>query len=111
MPVLPVPQALQAVGRQAAGRDAPSAGAAASREAAVQNAPPPKSPPLNIERALRALRQQAPALEFVLEGDRAIVKVVDRETGEVLRQIPAPEAIAAADALERMQGILLRLRA
>jgi len=111
MPVLPVPQAVSAVGRQAAGRGAPPESAAASREAAAQNAPPPEPPPADLERALRALRLQAPALEFVMDGDRAIVKVVDRETGEVLRQIPAAEAIAAADALERVHGILLRLKA
>jgi flagellar protein FlaG len=111
MPVLPVPQAFEAFGRQAAGRDAPATGAAASRAVETLAAPAAQSAPQPIERVLRTLRAQAPALEFVLDGDRAIVKVVDRETGEVLRQIPAPEAIAAGRALEHMQGILLRLKA
>ncbi|MDW8467990.1 MAG: flagellar protein FlaG [Burkholderiales bacterium] len=59
----------------------------------------------------RALRAQAPALEFVVDGRRAIVRVVDRETGEVLREIPPREAIAASRAIEHMQGLLIRLKA
>lgn len=111
MPVLPVPEAFQALGRQAAGRDAPIPGAAASRPLAPSGAPPAAPANGELERALVALGAQAPQVEFVVDGGRAIVRVVDRETGEVLRQIPAPEVIAASRAIEQLQGLLIRLKA
>ena len=40
-----------------------------------------------------------------------IVKVVDRETREVLRQMPTQEALEIAKALDRTQGLLIKLEA
>lgn len=111
MPVLPLPEAPQAFGRQAAGPGAPPAGAAASRTIASAGEAAHVPAPAELADALREMQSQAPALEFVLDGERAIVRVVDRETGEVLRQIPAEEAIAASRALARLQGLLIRLKA
>ncbi|MCX7961784.1 MAG: flagellar protein FlaG [Burkholderiales bacterium] len=111
MPVLPAPYALAAHGRQAAGRDAPAPGVAASRGPAAPEPVPVAAPAPALERALDALRAQAPALEFVVDGRRSVVRVVDRETGEVLREIPPREAIAASRAIEHMQGLLIRLKA
>ncbi len=101
MPVLPIPESAPASGRQAAGGGAPARSPAASR------AEPPA-----LDQVIATLRSQASgALEFVVDGDRTIVKVIDRQTRAVLRQIPAPEMIAIGRALERMQGILIRLKA
>lgn len=40
-----------------------------------------------------------------------IVKVVDRETKDVIRQIPSEEIITIAKALDRLQGLLIRQKA
>ncbi len=43
--------------------------------------------------------------------DRMIVKVVDRETGEVVREIPSEEMLKMAQALEKLQGLLVKQEA
>ena len=39
---------------------------------------------------------------------KTIVKLVDKETNEVIRQMPSREMLAIARALDRVQGLLLR---
>ena len=55
------------------------------------------------------LQQQARAVEF--EYDRTsrttVIRLVDLESGQVLRQFPSREMLAIAQALERMQGALV----
>ena len=40
-----------------------------------------------------------------------MVKVIDRSTKEVIRQIPSKEMLELAQALERLQGLLIRQQA
>ncbi|MFC6521248.1 flagellar protein FlaG [Undibacterium arcticum] len=40
-----------------------------------------------------------------------MVKVVDQRTQEVIRQMPSPEALEIAKALDKMQGLLIRQKA
>lgn len=40
-----------------------------------------------------------------------VVRVVDRSTQEVIRQIPSEEMLAIARALDRIQGLLIRQKA
>lgn len=49
-------------------------------------------------------------LEFSLDEDsgRWITRVIDRESGELLRQIPAEEVLAIARRLDQGQGLILR---
>lgn len=49
-------------------------------------------------------------IEFTVDEDskEQIVKVVDAETGDVIRQIPTEEALEISKALDRVQGLLLR---
>ena len=42
---------------------------------------------------------------------RIVVKVVDHETGEVIRQIPAEETLAIARNLDTPQGVIIRSKA
>lgn len=64
----------------------------------------------NINEALKSLSRN---LEFSIDSDsnRSIVKVVDHETKEVIRQMPTPEALEIAKALDRVQGLLIRQKA
>jgi flagellar protein FlaG len=63
-----------------------------------------------INEAMKGLSRN---LEFSIDSDsnRPIVKVVDQDTDEVIRQMPTPEAIEIAKALDRLQGLLVRHKA
>ena len=53
------------------------------------------------------------AVEFSLDDDTGItvVKVIDKNTKEVIRQIPSEEMLAIAKALDTVQGLLVRQKA
>lgn len=62
----------------------------------------------------KALKQSNKNLEFTIDSDtkRSIVKLVDSETGDVIRQFPSEEALAISKAIDRMQqGLLLKQEA
>jgi flagellar protein FlaG len=101
----------------------PSAHAAASQKAdgagGLQGVPGLKATdavqdatPVQTESALREVNAslRAIGLEFQLDADtdRMVVKVIDRETGDVIRQMPSEEVIRVAKVLEKMQGTLIR---
>lgn len=61
-----------------------------------------------------ALKQANKNLEFSVDetSNKTVMKVVDMDTGEVIRQIPSKEALAISMAVERMQqGMLLKQKA
>ncbi len=56
-----------------------------------------------------ALKPVAGALNFSLDDEtgQTLVKVVDRETDEVIRQIPSEELMRISKALDTLRGLLL----
>lgn len=55
----------------------------------------------------------APALQTVEfemdeEADRIVVKVVDKATQKVIRQMPNEEALAFSKTLDKLQGLVIR---
>lgn len=64
----------------------------------------------NINKTMQALSQN---LEFTIDedSDRTIVKVIDQETKEVIRQMPSKETLEIAKALDKVQGLLIRQKA
>ncbi|MEK8090573.1 flagellar protein FlaG [Thermithiobacillus plumbiphilus] len=76
---------------------------------------PPK--PEAVKEAVRgvneALRMLSRSIEFSVDEDtgRQLVKVVDQETKQVLRQIPSEEMLAIAKGLDRLVGLLIRDKA
>lgn len=68
-----------------------------------------------IDEANRVLTEKGRELTFEFNNDvgRVIVRLIDRKTGEVLRQIPSPEMVEIARLLdqERGTGSLLRANA
>jgi flagellar protein FlaG len=40
-----------------------------------------------------------------------VVKIIDRNSNEVIRQMPSEEAVALAEALDKLQGLLIRDKA
>jgi flagellar protein FlaG len=62
-----------------------------------------------IQRINEVLRQYG--VEFELnDTSRVITRIVDRESGDVLRQIPSEEVLAIAERLEELQGRLISLK-
>jgi len=61
----------------------------------------------DINKSLQASSQD---IEFSVDHDsnRTIVKVVDQKTKEVIRQIPSPETLEIAKALDNAQGLLIK---
>lgn len=62
----------------------------------------------------RALQQSNKNLEFTVdsETERPVVKLVDSETGDVIRQFPTEEALAISRAIDDFQqGLLIRQEA
>src|SRR5215510_136363 len=60
-----------------------------------------------------AIRPVGGALEFNVDetSGRTIVRVVDLETQQVIRQIPSEEMVELSRVLERLEGLLLDRRA
>ncbi len=61
----------------------------------------------------KALQTSSSNLEFTVDDDteRTIVKVVDQQTGEIIRQMPSLEALEIAKALDRAAGKLIHQEA
>ena len=90
-PVAPTPPVAPAADVQARAADPE----AVTRAAAAAN------------EALKAIRSE---LDFRVDEDtgRTVVRVVDRETGTVIRQMPSRELLEIAKTLDKLQGLLVR---
>ncbi len=63
-----------------------------------------------LERLKTAIPAKANALQFSVDeqsGD-TVVRIVDSETGDLIRQIPSKELVEIAHAIDKMQGLLLK---
>ena len=60
-----------------------------------------------------ALQKLSSNLEFTVDADsnRTIVKVMDTQTQEIIRQMPSVEAIEISKALDKLQGLLVKQKA
>ncbi|EWH03505.1 flagellar protein FlaG [Halomonas sp. BC04] len=64
-----------------------------------------------IQRINEVLRQYGVEFELNEMPSRVVTRIVDRDSGDVLRQIPSEEVLAIAERLDEMQGRLIRLEA
>jgi flagellar protein FlaG len=96
-------------------RDASVPRPAAQAHSAVQASPAVSSE--HVEQAIKdinkALKEQGRGLQFEIDPEtrHAIIKVVDTETQQVIRQMPTKEALDIARALDRLQSLLVRQKA
>ena len=73
--------------------------------------------PAQVERAVNevnaALESRSVGLQFEIDKDtdKVVVKVVDRENGEVIRQIPSEEVLRVAKVMGKAPGLLVSLSA
>lgn len=60
-----------------------------------------------VREANTTLAAKRAELQFVLEGEprQLVVKLIDRESKQVLRQFPSEEMIAIARNLDRLKGV------
>lgn len=71
----------------------------------------------DLEQAVKKVNEfvqsRASDVQFSLDEETGIrvVKVVDRSTKEVIRQIPSEEMLHIAQALDKLQGLLIRQKA
>jgi len=81
----------------------------------VQQKPEPT--PQQLQQAVHTINRQlsnSTSLEFSIDqsSKRTIVKVMDKDSGEVIRQIPSDAALAIAESIGEFQkGLLLRQEA
>lgn len=70
--------------------------------------------PADLQQALKevqtAINGVANDLRFSIDEDtgRTLIKIVDRETDEVIKQIPSEELLRIAKALDKFQGLLVK---
>ena len=59
------------------------------------------------------LKSASAGIEFQVDkqSERVIVRVVDTETKQLIRQVPTEEMVAISHALDRMTGLLLAQKA
>ena len=65
-----------------------------------------------VQRAAETINRQlqtvAPNLRFSVDEDtgKTVVRVVDTDTGEIIRQVPSEEVLAISRSIDRLQGLL-----
>lgn len=89
-----------------------SAPAAAAAAPAVQRADEQKLPELAVATQV-TLQPSMPAVQFAEdpESGKVIARVVNPDTGDLVRQIPSEDALALARALGRLQGVFVEQKA
>lgn len=66
-----------------------------------------------VRKANEFVRPLSDSIEFTLDQDsgRLIVKMVDLETQQVIRQFPSEEMLALIKAMDKLQGLLVEQKA
>lgn len=66
-----------------------------------------------VKKINQSMSTQSRGLEFSVDtsSKRTIVKVVDRQTNELIRQIPTVETLEIAHALDQAHGLLIKQQA
>lgn len=66
-----------------------------------------------VEKIQEFVSSTASDIKFSIDEDsgRTVVRVIDRETQEVIRQIPSQEMLDLAQALDKLQGLLIKQKA
>lgn len=111
---------IRTLGEAGAAAPMPQRRSADPPAAPAAHAAAPVLPAVNIkdlERAIGAVNEMldpmARGLQFSVDESTGstIVRLVDKETNEVLRQIPSKEMLSIARALDRVQGLLVDAKA
>ena len=113
----PAPHTADKASPPAVEQRASVAASAATAAARAPEAAPPEPPPPTFEQLQQAvknintaLQARSQDLEFSVdsESERLIVTVTDKDTKEIIRQMPSKEAMEIAKALDHLQSLLIR---
>jgi flagellar protein FlaG len=82
-------------------------------DAAAAPAPSREAVAKAVEQVNAHLDAQNRAIEFTIDPDTkaVVVKLIDKQDNQVLRQVPSQEMLEIAKALDQLQGKLLRNQA
>lgn len=82
---------------------------AAAREGAADAKPAPERQRSALAEVNESLRMSSIGVQFEFdkEADTMIVKVVDVESGDLIRQMPSEEVVRISKALGKLQGLLV----
>ncbi len=71
------------------------------------------SAPSKAQAASEIAPAAASTLEFSIDGDsgKPVIKIIDSETRELVRQIPMEEMLVLAKSLDQLKGLLLHTKA
>ena len=64
-----------------------------------------------VQRINQVMRAYGVEFELHEATSRLVTRLVDRDTGELIRQIPAEEVLRIAERLDELQGKLIQLEA
>lgn len=61
----------------------------------------------------KALQDHGQDLRFSIDSDskRVVVRIIDQNTSQVLRQIPSEQALEISKSLDKLQGLLIKQNA
>lgn len=100
-----------------AARPVPAAAAAAVQQLEQLQAQRRQPTSEQVQKAVENLRQAVQSssanLQFSVDGDtgKTIIRVVDGDTKEVIRQLPSEEVLQLAKSLDKLSGLLLKQKA
>jgi flagellar protein FlaG len=102
----PAPEASRPVAARTAVSSTPAS--------AQTQAPAAPADPTTVKDAVKAANEAVKTikseLSFSVDDDtgKTVVRVVEKQTGTLIRQIPSQEMLEIAQALDRLQGLLVR---
>jgi len=78
-----------------------------------ENAPSRQTVEEAVDRLAKFVSPNQADINFSVDESSGIrvVKIIDRNSNEVIRQMPSEEAVALAQALDKLQGLLIRDKA
>lgn len=78
-----------------------------------QNAPDTREVKLAVKKIAEFVSARQSELSFSIDdvSGSQIVKIMDTQTKQVIRQFPSEEAVAIARALDKLQGLLIKDKA
>lgn len=80
---------------------------------AAHAAPDPKEVKNAVEKLNKSVELSSRSLQFSVDEDTRIniVKLIDTDSKQVLRQIPSEEILSIAKAIDKLQGLLIQDKA
>ncbi len=87
--------------------------AAATKPAEEAEKEDPAALQKTVDELNAAMKQRASAIEFSIDEDsgKTVVKVMDMESKEVLKQYPSRELLAIAKQIDQFQGMFVKTKA